>query len=173
MRFLSIISTILLAIFHPSIAQEAVDDAQALKINLDKLNAELSEVETRIDALNGEDRKVFEQEALELTLAELDSIYQLAELVVKQETDGTDVTELRAYTLELLAKVPQIIAWALAQNQKDIEALKAQKDDASSAELGILEEEISVLVSSVDTLYETKLAYLEELKKNSIPRTRD
>ncbi len=172
MRFLSIISTILLAIFHPSIAQEAVDDAQALKINLDKLNAELSEVETRIDALNGEDRKVFEQEALELTLAELDSIYQLAELVVKQETDGTDVTELRAYTLELLAKVPQIIAWALAQNQKDIEALKAQKDDASSAELGILEEEISVLVSSVDTLYETKLAYLEELKKLNTPDER-
>lgn len=105
-----------------------------LKANLDELKIELSEIESRIDSFNDEDRKVFEQEAL-----------------------------------KLMVKVPKIIAWSLDQNLKDIEALRAQKGDASSTELGILEEEISILVSSIDAFYETKLNYLEELEKLGAP----
>ncbi len=169
MRISFIIFISLLVFSYSSIAQDAVDEAQTLKANLDALKAELSEVESRIDSLNSEDRKIFEQEALELTLAELDNIYQLADLVLKQETEGTEAPELRTYVMELMLKVPKIIAWSFAQNQKDIEVLNAQKDDASSAELGILEEEISILISSVDALYETKFTYLEELEKLGAP----
>lgn len=95
----------LLASSDSSIGQDTVDNAQTPKANLDELKAERSEVEFHNDSLNGEDRNVFAQAALELKLAELDNIHQEATLAVKPEADGTDAAESRTYVMELIVSL--------------------------------------------------------------------
>ncbi|MCB1124240.1 MAG: hypothetical protein KJT03_22000, partial [Verrucomicrobiae bacterium] len=125
-------------------------------------------MKSELSGLEGEDKKVLEQEIREIVMAELDKVYALAEVTLQQQEAGKDVQDLKAYVLELLTKVPEVIEWSMQHFRDDISQLESERSVASGSELAILAEQIGILESGIDDLYQTNATYLLELGKMGV-----
>lgn len=152
--------------------QDSTDSFQEkekkLRQDLDSLKESYGLLKSELSGLEGEDKKVLEQEIREIVMAELDKVYALAEVTLQQQEAGKDVQDLKAYVLELLTKVPEVIEWSMQHFRDDISQLESERSVASGSELAILAEQIGILESGIDDLYQTNATYLLELGKMGV-----
>ena len=138
-------------------------EVSELKEDLDGLRSKYFELRDAIESLEGPDRIALEEERQRLVLSSLDVVYRLVENLRKQEEENLETSELREYTVELLAKVPVVINRAIENLSSKVGGIQKEKGNASFSEQGIIEEELGRIEAKIDELYEIMLENLKVL----------